>query len=178
MNNQIINQEDTKRQIVQYFIKLCTAFDLKNAKNYFPYYKANCFENENGNDNKNEKCQKRELVNNCELVSNNEQVFISTCSKGTLETVKWLYGEFSKFGNFNIHNKNEEAFRMECYYGNLEVVKWLYNLEKKNKYNGIIDIHILKEDAFRSACQNNHLNVIKYLLSINNITDKKAKKGY
>ena len=171
MDNQIINQEDTKRQIVQYFIKLCTNSGLKYAQNYFPYYKVNCFENKNRNDNrnenKNEKWQKRELV------SNNERVFIWTCGKGTLETVKWLYKEFSKFGNFNIHTNDEQAFRIACYYGNLEVIKWLYNLGKNNKDIGIIDIHILKEDAFKSACENNHLNVIKYLLSIGNRTDKK-----
>ena len=175
MKNRNINYENTTEQIVQYFITLCTKSGLKYAQNYFPYYKVNCFDNKNRNDNsndnrndnrnenKNKKWQKCELVSNSELVSNNERVFIWTCGKGTLETVKWLYKEFSNFENFNIHTNDEQAFRMACNYGNLEVVKWLYSLGKNYKDIGIIDIHILKEDAFKSACENNHLNVIKYL---------------
>jgi hypothetical protein len=102
----------------------------------------------------------------------NNYAFFSSCSRGHLDVLKWLY---TRSPSLNIgsspwtlekkHSResgipNYEAFRIACEHGHLNVAKWMLEI------NPDTNISECDEYAFRWSCGNGHMDVVRFLLEL------------
>jgi ankyrin repeat protein len=96
-----------------------------------------------------------------------EKPFEWACSRGYLETAKWLFQLGIDISSpINIHIDNEKIFKKTCSEGQIEVAKWLYQLGID--ISSPINIHDNYEEAFRDACRLGHVKTAKWLFQLGN----------
>ena len=88
----------------------------------------------------------------------NNQMFISACENGNLDTAKWLM-------QFN-PKVNLTAFKRACKYGHLDVAMWLSSIHKVN---------IQSDEYLIEACKFNQLNIIRWLVQFRSSIDTVSK---
>ena len=78
-----------------------------------------------------------------------DEVFVSACSAGDLDVVKYLLESDELKEHADIHAENDFGFILACNNGHLDVIKWLifdYNIEKTKEISNFLKSN--KDDDF------------------------------
>jgi len=97
------------------------------------------------------------LIEGADIHHENEKCFITACSSGKINIVKYLIeNDFA----INIHANNEKAFKDSYYNGHLEIIELLMSLNDKPY------IHDNNDEAFSFVCVQGHLDIAHFLYSL------------
>ncbi len=95
-------------------------------------------------------------------------IFSSSCVKGSLEMIQWLYYLKKESGNIpDIHFDNEKIFRDACVSKKLDIAQWVYYLSLE--LNSPINIHIFNDHSFRYSCFHGNLEMTQWLYSLGGV---------